>query len=197
MYPKLHIYEEYSPSHKYFFSVDTRSGSGRDDSCLVVWNGTTESISASFTDNNTKMDELCNIISTASTLYQPKLIFIEKNGIGFGTIAMCRERGLPVVEHKTDNANRYVGYLKTRNKIIGGLAADEHLVENCLSCVVEESGNDAVKFTGRKDFLSALSFLFSNENMWREEITKPPERIIPPGHFDGLKFLQQGKRRKF
>ena len=192
--PKIHIFSEYNPSHKYYVGVDTSSGSGGDDSCIVVWNANTEEIVCSFTDNNTKIDQLCDVISVINQMYSAKLIFIEKNGVGEGTLAICRTRGLPVFSHVTTNTNRYIGYLDARNRIDKGLCADEHLVENCNSCTVSEN-DSKVKFSGRKDYLSALSFIFSNYSIIKEEISKPPERVIGPNQFDGLALLRSNKSK--
>lgn len=192
-YNKLHIY--YQPveelKQRYVASIDTASGGGGDDSCIVVWDCKEEKIVASYTDNTTPIDVLMTIYKELHNMYKPEYLYIEKNGIGHATVMLARSHNYPVVEYTATNASRYTGFVWARNKIMNGLAADEALRENCLSTQVHSSSSGTDRFSGRKDFLAALSFIGIHEAQWKELANKPIPIVYGPNQFNAQKFIQQ------
>lgn len=191
IHPKLRLFEQYDDTKRYIVSVDTAAGGGGDDSVVIVYNCSVGTIAAQFVDNQTKIDELSRIAWCAATEWNAKSVIIEDNGIGEGTVIECQRLNLPVHRHSANNANRYIGFLWARNRIMEGLASDDHLRRNCMSCQVETSPKGTVSFTGEKDVLAALSFIGANLPLVEQVKSIPPPRVIGPNQFDAQKALNR------
>jgi hypothetical protein len=184
VYP-IKIFQSPSADMKYYVGVDVAAGHGGDDSAIVVY-GSDERIHATYAANTVKIDEYAHVIQRVVDLYEPKMVIVEKNGLGEGLSAILNQAGVLHIPHTTTATTAYTGMLWVRNQIVAGLAACETLRDNCQSCQIETNSSGKTKYTGRKDMLMALSLLGCHIAAIRQTNTIQPPRVIPEGHYDGL-----------
>jgi hypothetical protein len=177
---------------RYVMAVDTSAGGGGDYSVILVWDCFKSEIAAMWSDNFTLVDAFADKIKQVYAVYKPKHIIIEGNGVGSGPIAICRSAHLPVLEYtaKSKDSNGktvYAGFLWARQMIMNGLTGDEHLAENCRSCVIKTPKPGHYDFTGSKDVIAALSFLGNHQEIINKIANEPQPRVVPAGAFDAEK----------
>lgn len=189
--PRIHIYHHPEPFHNYVMSLDPASGSGKDDTVIVVYDITARRIAASYTDNNTKIEDIICPNGAALILdrtYSPHMFIIEKNGIGAGAIGLARQNNLnKIVEYTATNAQRSQAFMWVRQQLKNGMCADENLLRNCQRCMVSESSAGLEIFEEDKDFLSALGFIGLYESQWQHLSSyKPPPPPLQHNQFQPI-----------
>ena len=188
---KLRYFQPPNKDHTYVASIDTALGAGGDDTVVVVYDTNTNQIAASFCDNNTPIDAVVQMYSLLHKKYNPQYLYIESNGIGAATVILCRNQNYPVQEITTTNASRYQGMLWVRHQILAGMCSDDNLRNNCQSTIVLSSKSGMDRFSGKKDYLLALSFIGLRQAQWAAERDKPKAKVYGPNTFNPASIIRR------
>ena len=188
------VYEEHNREKIYISATDTSTGTGKDSSCVIVWNVTDHTIAASWYYNDKLIDNLVDAIGWSQKRYMTRASYVEANGVSFATIVMARNKNIPIVDFTTTADTKYRGLLLAKRAIEKeSITADESLQEECRSLQLE-TRDGREKWIGRKDMIMTLGFCLLNEDQWK--YAKPPRPQVPYGHFDMERHLQAEARKR-
>ena len=205
MNSNIHIFNQPAEGHKYVFGVDTATGKDRDDSVVVVYDLHACNIAAQFCNNTTEIDGLVKVICILNDMYKPKQIYTENNGIGEATVQKLYNLRLPVVAYVAKGGlsagSRFNNFLLVKQAIEQhDLCSDEHLLENCRSCMISTTKHGKADFSGQKDVIAALSFIFNFQASFESIRNEEPPRVVKPGAYDlygEIKAAQRSRRRGY
>lgn len=188
------VYEEWKLDNTYISACDTSTGTGKDYSCILIWNLTTHSLAASWCYNDKLIDQLVSALRWSQANYHTKATYVEANGVSYATIAMARSKNIPIVDFTTTADTKYRGLLLAKRAIEKEqVSADDHLQMECRSLQLE-SRDGREKWIGNKDMLMTLGFCLLNEDAWKN--VKPQRPQVPYGHFDMERALQKEAWRR-
>lgn len=190
------VYEDFNRDKIYISATDTSTGTGKDSSCVIVWNVTDHTIAASWYYNDKLIDNLVDAINWSQKQYMTRASYVEANGVSFATIVMARNKNVPIVDFTTTSATKYRGLLLAKRAIEKeAVTACESLQEECRSLQLETKSNGVENWRGRKDMIMTIGFCLLNEDQWK--YAKPPRPQVPYGQFDMERALSnEAKRRK-
>lgn len=199
IYSKTKVYREPHHGGHFILGVDVAAGVGRDHTSIIVWDLLNKTIAGIYSNNTDKFPDIEEEIKKLHTYYSPHAIYVESNGIGSGLIHILQKAGLPAVEHKTNESNKYAGLLLVKEMIEkNNLCADDKFSNDACSLIYElNSTGTKETFNHPGDSLMALSFCLLYEESYKYIITQEPPRVpVPEGYWDMERSLRIGERQR-
>lgn len=174
---------------------DPALGKGGDNAVVLVIDAADDAICASFATNRCAPDDLALVIKSVWTHYTearevvrgglstvatiPPPVVIEPNGIGGAVVLLAKRAGVPVIEHVTDQHNKFLGMNYARRAIEEGRAFGPMLLaEEARDCRLERK-----QFVGKKDALMTLGigYQYIEKNPWRPPPQGEKGRVVELG----------------
>lgn len=182
---KVDVFKEPEKNAEYVIGVDIAGGHGKDHSAVVVVDKRDNSITACFTSDLIKGDDLLEVIHVLQSEYTvphgPKQslpdIIMESNGIGqkYYQDALNRLRG--VQEEVTTQSSQYEVLVNTKRMVESRVAfGPARLAEEAASL----HSTETQKFGGKKDLCMALGFCYK---YIKTHPYRPPRVELAPGRF--------------